>query len=183
MEREISVNNRDQIIKVVSKFVKEPETYIHRDQLTITIPRDKVEKVAEALKTSEETKFEQCVDVTAIDWNRPQNRFDVIYILYSISHNHRVRLRVPLEEEDAVTPTLSGVWESCNWYERETFDMYGITFKNHPDPRRFYMPEDFEDPETGEPLHPLRKDFPLTGIPGSLPLPAYPEKFGDVIED
>ncbi|MGB9912422.1 MAG: NADH-quinone oxidoreductase subunit C, partial [Candidatus Kapaibacteriota bacterium] len=71
-------------------------------------------------------------------------------------------------------------YESANWYERETYDMYGIKFENHPDLRRFYMPEDFLDPETGEPLYPLRKDFPLMGIPGALPLPPYPERDGEV---
>lgn len=180
MEKEISIKNRDIIVETISKFVPNPETYIHREQLTITVPREKIEQVAKELRDNPNTKFEQCMDVTGIDWNRPKNRFDVIYILYSLTHNHRVRLRIPLEEEDATTPTLSSIWESANWYERETYDMYGITFKNHPDPRRFYMPEDFADPETGEPLYPLRKDFPLTGIPGSMPLPAYPEKYGEV---
>ncbi|MDC1067545.1 NADH-quinone oxidoreductase subunit C [Candidatus Kapabacteria bacterium] len=182
MEKQNSINNRDTIIAIVSKTVKEPETYIYRDQLTITVPKDKVLKVAKDLRDSNDTKFEQCLDVTAIDWNRPKNRFDLIYILYSLTHNHRVRLRVPLEEEDPSSPSLSSIWESCNWYERETYDMYGVTFTNHPDLRRFYMPEDFVDPESGEPLYPLRKDFPLTGIPGSLPLPAYPEKYGDIID-
>lgn len=180
MEKQNSINNREKIIEVASKKSKNPETYVFRDQLTITIPKKKILKVAQELKDNEETSFDMCVDVTAIDWNRSENRYDVIYLLYSNKHNHRVRLRIPLEEDDAVTPTLSSIWESCNWYERETYDMYGIQFKDHPDHRRFYMPEDFADPETGEQLYPLRKDFPLTGIPGSMPLPPYPEKYGEI---
>lgn len=179
-ETQNSINNRQTIIDVISKITPEPQVYIHREQLTVTVPREKVEAVAKELRDNADTKFEQCVDVTAVDWNRPKARFEVVYILYSLTHNHRVRIKVQLEEEDVETPSLSGIWESCNWYERETWDMYGIKFKNHPDHRRFYMPEDFADPETGEALHPLRKDFPLTGIPGSLPLPAYPEKYGDL---
>jgi len=73
------------------------------------------------------------------------------------------RIKVDVEETENIE-SVSSVWKTANWHERETYDMYGITFKNHPDLRRMYMPEEFE-------YHPLRKDFPLMGIPGSLPLP------------
>jgi NADH-quinone oxidoreductase subunit C len=85
-------------------------------------------------------------------------------MLYSLAHKGYLRLKVLVEESDATVPTLTGVWPSANWHERETFDMFGIKFAGHPDLRRFYMPEEFE-------YYPLRKDFPLTGIPDSLPLP------------
>jgi NADH-quinone oxidoreductase subunit C len=73
-------------------------------------------------------------------------------------------LKADVDESDCTIDTVSSVWQAANWHERETYDMYGIKFNNHPDLRRMYMPEEFE-------YHPLRKDFPLMGIPGSLPLP------------
>ncbi len=175
-----SINNREAIINVAKEVTNDASVYVHREQLTLTVPKDKYVEVATALKTHPSSDFNLCVDITAIDWNKPSGRFEVVCVLYSLSKNHRVRLKTTVEEDDCTCPTLSSVWESANWYERETYDMYGIKFTNHPDMRRFYMPEDYVDPETNEPIYPLRKDFPLTGIPGSLPLPPYPEKYGEV---
>jgi NADH-quinone oxidoreductase subunit C len=76
----------------------------------------------------------------------------------------RLRFKVAVDESDLHVETVSGVWKAADWYERETYDMYGIKFANHPDLRRFYMPEEFEH-------YPLRKDFPVMGIPGSLTMP------------
>jgi NADH-quinone oxidoreductase subunit C len=103
-------------------------------------------------------------DVCGADYARPGERFEVVYNLYSLKHNRRLRLKVRVDEEDCRVPSVTPVWAAANWYERETFDMFGITFDNHPDLRRIYMPPEFE-------YHPLRKDFPLMGVPGSLPLP------------
>ena len=91
-----------------------------------------------------------------------------------------MRIKVPLPDSDENCPSVTSIWESANWYERETWDMYGIKFEGHPNLRRFYMPEDYNHPETSEPIHPLRKDIPLMGIPNSLPLPPYPERDGPV---
>jgi len=179
-ELQNSINNRNQIIDVIKKVTDDVIVYVHNEQLTVTVPKNKILEVAKELKNNSTTLFDLCVDTTAIDWNRPVNRFDLVYILFSLKHNHRLRLKAVIEEDDCNSPSLSEVWESANWYERETYDMYGIIFTNHPDLRRFYMPEDYYDPETNEPIYPLRKDFPLTGIPGSLPLPPYPEKYGEV---
>ena len=84
-------------------------------------------------------------------------------------------MKTTVREDNPHLPTVVDIWESANWYERETYDMYGVIFDGHPDMRRFFMPEDFVD-EEGEPLYPLRKDFPLMGIPGTLPLPDKEEK-------
>ena len=92
------------------------------------------------------------------------DRFEVVYHLYSLEHKRYVRLKVRVDEQDPVVPTVTGIWPGANWHERETFDMFGIRFAGHPDLRRLYMPEEFE-------YYPLRKDFPLMGIPDSLPLP------------
>ena len=156
------------------------QTYEHRNQLTLITGRDSVVEMGRLLRDSDETSFDMLLDITAIDWMKPGNRFDVVYFLYSNKYKEYVRMKVPVTEADPVVPTICNIWESATWYERETWDMYGIKFKGHPNLRRFYMPEDFNDPATGEPLHPLRKDFPLMGIPGSTPLPPYPEKYGEL---
>lgn len=81
-----------------------------------------------------------------------------------MKNKFRLKLKSDVDEKDCNIDSVSSVWRAANWQERECYDMYGIIFNNHPDLRRMYMPEDFE-------YHPLRKDFPLLGIPGSLPLP------------
>jgi NADH-quinone oxidoreductase subunit C len=81
-----------------------------------------------------------------------------------MKNNFRLRLKADVDESDCSIETVTSVWRSANFQERETYDMYGIKFNNHPDLRRMYMPEEFE-------YHPLRKEFPLMGIPGSIPLP------------
>jgi NADH-quinone oxidoreductase subunit C len=106
-----------------------------------------------------EASFDFCSDVTATDWPPRARRFDVIYCLYSVRLKHRLRLKVRAAEGEAV-PTVSGVWPSANWLEREVFDLFGIRFQGHPDLRRILMPEDWQG-------HPQRKDYPLEG-PGEL---------------
>ncbi len=135
-----------------------------RNDLSITISKDKIVELAKFLKEDEELHFETCIDVTAIDWATRKNRFTVVYHIYSYENNFTLRIKVNLDSEPPQIETVSSVWRSANWYERETYDMYGIIFLNHPDLRRMYMPEGFQ-------YYPLRKDFPLLGIPGSLPLP------------
>jgi NADH-quinone oxidoreductase subunit C len=173
--------NIDTILEVVNNIVPDVETYTHRNQLSLIIPREKIVDVARELRDNPETAFDMLIDVTAIDWLKRKNpRFEVVYILYSLKYSVHLRLKVPVSEKSPHCPSVYSVWESADWYERETYDMYGIIFDNHPDMRRFYMPEDYVDPETGEPIYPLRKDFPLMGVPESLPLPPYPEKYGEV---
>ncbi len=168
------------IIEVCKKVYSGIDVYEHRNQLTIIIPPDKLLSIAKELRDNEKTSFDMLLDITAIDWLRRKNRFETVYFLYSNKYKSRLRIKVLLNGDFPECPSVTGIWESANWYERETFDMYGIKFIGHPNLRRFYMPEDFVDPESGEPLFPLRKDFPLMGIPGSLPLPAYPEKDGEL---
>jgi NADH-quinone oxidoreductase subunit C len=143
----------------------------YRDELTIKLDQKFIVEVCTFLKSDPELEFLLCEDVTAIDWAKRKNRFTVVYHFYSFKHKFRICLKADaLETENSSgeknwsVDSITSVWASANWYERETYDMYGIHFNNHPDLRRMYMPEDFE-------YHPLRKDFPLMGIPGSLPLP------------
>jgi NADH-quinone oxidoreductase subunit C len=172
---------KEQIIRIISGIFPEVDTYEHRDQMTLIIPAEKLVEVALVLRNNPETAFDMCVDVTVIDWLKKKTpRFEVVHFLYSLKFKDRVRIKVPVGEKNPHCPSITEVWESANWYEREAFDMYGILFDGHPDLRRFYMPDDYVDKESGEPIYPLRKDFPLGGIPDSLPLPPYPEKYGEV---
>ena len=135
-----------------------------RDEMTVVVPKERIVEVCRFLKEDPQLQFNFLADVCGIDMYTPTKRFGVIYNLYSMKNRNRIRLKVFTEEEDPKVPTMTGVYGTANWHERETFDMFGIIFEGHPDLRRVYMPEDFEH-------YPLRKDFPLMGIPGSLSLP------------
>ena len=153
------------VVRLKEKFSKYNfETSKFRNELTIKLDKKYIVKVCKFLKENEELEFKLCEDVTAIDWAKRTDRFTVVYHIFSLKHNFRLRLKADVDESDCSIDTVSSVWKSANWAEREAYDMYGIKFKGHPDLRRMYMPEEFE-------YHPLRKDFPLMGIPGSLPLP------------
>lgn len=140
------------------------ETSEFRNELTIQIQKNDIVQFCEFLKTNNDLKFLVCEDVTAIDWARRKNRFTVVYHLFSMKNKFRLVVKADVDEEDCTINSVSSVWKAANWQEREVYDMYGIKFNNHPDLRRMYMPEEFEH-------HPLRKDFPVLGIPGSLSLP------------
>ncbi len=171
----------DKIIEIAKAIDNDVTSYIHRNQLSLIVKKEKLIEVCKELKTNSQTSFDMLIDITAIDWMNKLPRFEVVYFLWSNAYKNRVRIKVSVEESICEIDSVCSVWESADWYERETFDMYGIKFKNHPDLRRFYMPEDYVDPDSGEPIYPLRKDFPLMGIPDSLPLPPYPEKFGEPV--
>jgi NADH-quinone oxidoreductase subunit C len=121
---------------------------------TIYAPRDRLFLIASALRDHPDLRFDFLADVTACDvWPR-EPRFELVYTLVSIGLHHRVRLKVRLHGGDAHVATVSGVWPAANWLEREVWDLFGIVFDGHPDPRRLLMPEDWEG-------HPLRKDYPV----------------------
>ena len=104
-------------------------------------------------------------DVFGTDRFTSEDRFEVVYNLVSLRDQDRLFVKVWLPEENPEITSITSVWQSANWFERQTYDMYGIRFTDHPDMRRIYMPEDFE-------YFPLRKEFPLLGIPGSIDLPS-----------
>ncbi len=136
----------------------------YRGELNIKFDKKFINPVCKFLKEDSELEFLLCEDITAVDWAVRKNRFTVVYHIFSLKHNFRLVLKCDVEESDCNIDTVSSIWKTSNWQERECFDMYGIKFNNHPDMRRIYMPEEFE-------YYPLRKEFPLLGIPGSLPLP------------
>ncbi len=143
----------------------------YRDELSLTVSKEHLLSVISFLKEHPSLQFTMLKDILAVDWARSERRFQVNYNLYSISQRMRVRVRTFLDENSPNVDSVTGLFASADWYERETYDMHGVMFDNHPDLRRMYMPEDFVDPETGDPLYPLRKEFPVMGVPGSMPLP------------
>ena len=151
--------------KLKEKFLTvDFEVSDYREELTIKFDKKNIVEVCSFLKSDPELEFFICSDITAVDWATRKNRFTVVYNIFSLKHNFRLRLKADVDEADCKIDSVSSVWCAANWQERETYDMYGIKFNNHPDLRRMYMPEEFE-------YYPLRKEFPLMGIPGSLPLP------------
>lgn len=124
-------------------------------ELMVTLRPDKLTKVLTFLRDDQNCQFKQLLDVTAVDYPERAERFEVVYNLLSYKHNQRIRLKVLADEEDTI-PSVTPLFGSANWFEREVWDMYGIPFTGHPDLRRILSDYGFEG-------HPLRKDFPLTG--------------------
>jgi NADH-quinone oxidoreductase subunit C len=135
-----------------------------RDEFTIVVAASAIVRACTLLRDDPEFAFAMLIDLTAVDRNTPEDRFEVVYHLYSLKNRRYLVLKVRTGGHTPEVPSVTGVWASANWHERETFDMFGIRFLNHPDLRRMYMPEEFE-------YYPLRKDFPLMGVPDSIPLP------------
>jgi NADH-quinone oxidoreductase subunit C len=132
-------------IELAPSIDQQPTLYSHRDD---------VPAVAEVLRDHQQLRFALLVELTAVDlWPR-EPRFEVLYLLVSIEHRLRLRWKVRLSGDDARLGTVSGVWPAANWLEREVWDLFGIEFDRHPDPRRLLMPEDWEG-------FPLRKDYPV----------------------
>ena len=129
------------------------------DQLWIRVPPEHLHDVARFLHDDPRTRFEQLCDLTCVEYlNYPDaaDRFGVIYALLSLTHNHRLWLKVFVNDPEPMVPSVTSVWRGAEWPEREVYDMFGIRFAGHPDLRRILMPQNFRD-------YPLRKDYPLTG--------------------
>ena len=131
------------------------KTYINFDQLFIDVDIEDLISVILFLKTNDKCRFKQLIDITAVDYLEKEKRFRVIYLLLSHENNFRIVINIDIDEK-TIIPSITKIFPSANWMEREVFDMYGITFKNHPDLRRILTDYGFEG-------YPLRKDFPLTG--------------------
>ena len=130
-------------------------TSAHRDQVALRVYKEYIVDVCRFLRDDPELSFELCLDVTAVDYPMRPRRFDVVYHLYSLSKGHLLRVKAAVgeaEEIESVTP----IWKTANWTERETYDMYGVRFANHPDLRRILLTDNFEG-------YPFRKDYPLAG--------------------
>ena len=131
------------------------ETKISHNQIYLKIDHEDLLDVVTFLKTNTETKFRQLIDITVVDYPEENQRFKIVYLLLSHEFNQRLILSYFINENEVIN-SITSIFPSANWMEREVFDMYGVSFKDHPDLRRILTDYGFEG-------HPLRKDFPLTG--------------------
>ena len=131
------------------------KTEIKHNQIYVEIDKDDLIDVTLFIKTNKDSKFKQLIDITAVDYPEKNQRFKLVYLFLSHEFNQRMILSYFINENEMIS-SLTSIFPSANWMEREVFDMYGINFKDHPDLRRILTDYGFEG-------HPLRKDFPLTG--------------------
>lgn len=122
----------------------------------ITINKEGISEICRFLQENQNLLYNFLMDLTAVDYlGKPgRERFEVVYHLYSLKYNHRVRIKTPVSEEDCSIDSITPIWLAANWAEREVWDMYGIKFSGHPDLKRILLYEPFDG-------HPLRKDYPL----------------------
>ena len=130
------------------------ETY--RGELTVTVARENLQRVASFLHSDPELEFDYLSDLTATDHVPSEPRFAVVYHMVSIRHRHTLRLRTWAPGTDPSVATVTTIWPTANWHEREVFDLFGIRFEGHPELTRILLPADWEG-------HPLRKDYPTEG--------------------
>ena len=150
------VNLTDLEKKINSELTtKIKKSEIRHDQLYINIDSEDLINVTLFIKSNENTKFRQLMDITAVDYPENTQRFKIVYLFLSHEFNQRIILSYLISENEVI-PSLTAIYPAANWMEREVFDMYGVKFKDHPDLRRILTDYGFEG-------HPLRKDFPLTG--------------------
>ncbi len=141
-----------------------------RGEVTVVVPKERIVEITRFLKEDPRTVFDLLTLVTGVHFlDRPYD-YEVLYHLYSLQKNHRLRIKTRLRQGETV-PTITPVWAGANWPEREAFDLVGIRFQGHPDLRRILMPEDYSD-------HPLRKDFDVEGGPTSIDGPGRPASPG-----
>ena len=145
LEKKINSELASKIKKTEIKHGKKYEKNEKKDLIDVTL----------FLKTNENTKFRQLIDITVVDYPEKIQRFKVVYLFLSHEFNHRIILSYLINENEVIS-SLTSIFPAANWMEREVFDMYGVNFKDHPDLRRILTDYGFEG-------HPLRKDFPLTG--------------------
>jgi NADH-quinone oxidoreductase subunit C len=125
-----------------------------RGEVTLVIPSEKLLEICRHLKEKE--GFDRLCTVTAVDWHPLEPRFEVVYHLHAVRARQRLRLKCRVGGETPSIDSVYSVWKSADWYEREVFDLFGITFRNHPNLKRILMPDDWQG-------HPLRKDYPVHG--------------------
>ena len=148
--------NTSYIDKVKSKYPKIIiDSHNFRGEQTVVVKKESVLELFKFLRDDPSLDFKFLMELTAVDYlNRKDNRLEVVYHFYSLKHNHSFRVKVPVSEDDCTIDSVSSLWKTANWYEREVWDLYGIKFNGHPDMRRILLYEEFKG-------HPLRKDYPI----------------------
>ena len=150
----ITVNDLERTVNSgLTTNVKKSE--INFEQLFVDVNVENLTSTILFLKTNDKCRFKQLIDITAVDYPGKEKRFKIVYLLLSHENNLRIVINVHIDET-VVVPSITKIFPSANWMEREVYDMYGVSFKDHPDLRRILTDYGFEG-------HPLRKDFPLTG--------------------
>jgi NADH-quinone oxidoreductase subunit C len=134
-------------------------THAHRGDHTVVVARESLLPLLTFCRDDAGLAFDMLTDLTAVDYSafpgrEDGPRFEIVYHLYALAHNHRLRVKVQVSEDEPVVPTAMGLWPIANWLEREVWDMFGIRFAGHPDLRRLLLYEEFVG-------HPLRKDYPI----------------------
>ncbi|TAN43748.1 MAG: NADH-quinone oxidoreductase subunit C [Nitrospirae bacterium] len=136
-------------------------------QTSVIVGKDSIKAILRFLHDTPELYFDYLADLCGVDYlGKKEPRFEVVYNLYSIRHRHFIRIRAKVPADDCGIESAVDIWAGANWHERECFDLFGITFKGHPDMRRILMPEDWEG-------HPLRKDYPLKSDLGLMEWRGY----------
>jgi NADH-quinone oxidoreductase subunit C len=151
--------DEESIIAVLKDSVPDLSYELGRScgQLSIIVDKKVIVPVCKTLKEHPSAHFDYLADISGVDYlGRREKRFQVVYNLYSISLNHRIRVKAEVDESDCSIDSVSEIWLTANWHERELYDMFGIDIQGHPDLRRILMPDDWEG-------NPLRKDYPVKG--------------------
>ena len=152
------IENLKKIEKLINSELtsKVLNSFIDNEELTIEIKENDLIEVVQFLKSNEKCKFRQLVDIAGVDYPDEEKRFHLVYLFLSHENNFRIKLFIRFDSKQVIN-SVTKIFPSANWMEREVFDMYGIKFKNHPDLRRILTDYGFKG-------YPLRKDFPLTGF-------------------
>ena len=152
----IIMENSLSIKKLKEKFpasVLEVKTF--RDEVNVTVQKKDIFEICKFLYSDPDLQYQMLTDLCGVDYFPEQPRFEVVYLLYSMKHQQRLRLKVKVGESESVS-SVESIWKAADWLEREVYDLFGIPFDNHPDLRRILLWDGYEG-------HPLRKDFPVEG--------------------
>jgi len=154
----MAIDNLKKMEKLINSELssKVQNSSIKNGELLIEINENNLIEVLQFLKSNEKCKFRQLIDIAGVDYPEEEKRFQLVYLLLSHERNERIKLSIKFQSDEIIN-SITKIFSSANWMEREVFDMYGIKFKNHPDLRRILTDYGFKG-------HPLRKDFPLTGF-------------------
>ncbi len=142
--------------KLKEKFLNSIlEVTTFRGEVTVTVSKGQIFEICKFLHSDPDLQYHLLTDLCGLDFLPETPRFGVVYLLYSMKNNQRLRVKTRVEEVESI-PSVESIWKAANWYEREAYDLFGINFENHPDLRRIMMWDGYEG-------HPLRKDFPVEG--------------------